>query len=624
MKNNTLFTSYAQNFEDFMLWRALKKVHKGFYIDVGACDPIHGSITKSFYDRGWSGINIEPIVQYHVRLSAERPRDANLNVLASDKNGKTVFYENDETGLSSCLEVHTKSWHEENPDYKFKKVYKVAKTLDSVCAENSVKEVHFLKIDVEGFEINVLHGFSFDVIRPWIVMFEAVAPTGDHEDISSECVSYLQSKKYHQVFFDGLNKFFVSDEHAELDNAFLAPMNIFDQPHLRLYDYHWLVRDKVSEIESIVKKGKEDNGPSVADEAKSQLSEVYNSHGWRIVSFINRSVRTIVPPGSARRKTVKSFLGLYKQSTSMLRGIPRTSKGKIKHYYAVSTGKLSRLISLMGGVRSDKKINLKALQQLRFADTQWGYALDLLSELHDDNGLTFEGALEDSFYFGESERITPETKNWIAISHQPPVILAEMIKKGKIQKCLRNCKGIFTLSKYCRDELKRYLPGVKIESLYHPCSARSDKFDTNLFLKNKQIRFLGKWLRKYDIFDRLNSPYKKIDGREKNYLSPKEYNLSFTKMIMFIDVKDASAMNGVIECIMRNTPLLICKHPAVVEYLGESYPFYYQSLGDANAKINDIKLIIKTHEYLKNMDKTHIEGKAFLDSFVKSEIYKSL
>lgn len=55
------FISYAQNFEDVRLWRALKQFEHGFYIDVGANDPSHDSVTKAFYDHGWHGINVEPM-----------------------------------------------------------------------------------------------------------------------------------------------------------------------------------------------------------------------------------------------------------------------------------------------------------------------------------------------------------------------------------------------------------------------------------------------------------------------------------------------------------------------------------------------------------------------------------
>ena len=45
------FVSYAQNYEDVMLWRALKHVKKGFYVDVGANDPKFDSVTQAFYGR---------------------------------------------------------------------------------------------------------------------------------------------------------------------------------------------------------------------------------------------------------------------------------------------------------------------------------------------------------------------------------------------------------------------------------------------------------------------------------------------------------------------------------------------------------------------------------------------
>ena len=60
--------SYAQNFEDVMLHRALKNIDQGFYIDVGANDPEIDSVTKAFYDMGWRGINIEPVAEWFEKL----------------------------------------------------------------------------------------------------------------------------------------------------------------------------------------------------------------------------------------------------------------------------------------------------------------------------------------------------------------------------------------------------------------------------------------------------------------------------------------------------------------------------------------------------------------------------
>ena len=52
--------SHAQNFEDVILNRALEDVESGFYIDIGANDPDIDSVTRYFYEKGWSGIKIEP------------------------------------------------------------------------------------------------------------------------------------------------------------------------------------------------------------------------------------------------------------------------------------------------------------------------------------------------------------------------------------------------------------------------------------------------------------------------------------------------------------------------------------------------------------------------------------
>jgi glycosyltransferase involved in cell wall biosynthesis len=64
-----IFVSYAQNFEDVMLWRALRSVERGFYIDVGANDPTLYSVTKAFHIRGWRGINIEPAAGFVARFA---------------------------------------------------------------------------------------------------------------------------------------------------------------------------------------------------------------------------------------------------------------------------------------------------------------------------------------------------------------------------------------------------------------------------------------------------------------------------------------------------------------------------------------------------------------------------
>ena len=81
------FISYAQNFEDVLLNRVFRDKLDGLYIDIGALHPTFDSVTRAFYDRGWSGINIEPIQDFYNAICQERPRDINLNIAISDRAG---------------------------------------------------------------------------------------------------------------------------------------------------------------------------------------------------------------------------------------------------------------------------------------------------------------------------------------------------------------------------------------------------------------------------------------------------------------------------------------------------------------------------------------------------------
>ena len=78
------FVSFAQNGEDVVLWRALGGIENGRYVDVGANDPSLLSVTRAFYDRGWSGLCVEPDPVLAPIFQAERPRDQVLTAVISD------------------------------------------------------------------------------------------------------------------------------------------------------------------------------------------------------------------------------------------------------------------------------------------------------------------------------------------------------------------------------------------------------------------------------------------------------------------------------------------------------------------------------------------------------------
>lgn len=220
------FISYAQNFEDVMLWRALKHVEAGFYIDIGANDPDADSVTKAFYDRGWRGINIEPVPQWFQRLQETRVRDINLQLAVGRGPGEITLYEIPDTGLSTAEKAFADR-HEAERGYQNRELKVTQDTLANVCNQYHIAPIHFLKIDVEGMEKAVLEGADFGKIRPWIVLVESTLPNS-REESHSEWEPTLLNAGYQHAYSDGINRFYVAEEHSELSSRFQYPPNVFD------------------------------------------------------------------------------------------------------------------------------------------------------------------------------------------------------------------------------------------------------------------------------------------------------------------------------------------------------------------------------------------------------------
>jgi FkbM family methyltransferase len=217
--------SYAQNFEDVMLWRALGSVGNGCYIDIGAHDPLVDSVSLMFYERGWRGIHVEPTPPYAELLRQRRPDEIVIQAAVADKNGIMSFYEFPNTGLSTgnpeIAEKHI------NNGFGVREIVVPAVTLDEVFSHECGQEVHWLKIDVEGGEKQVLKGWIHSSLRPWVVLIESTAPLSKVET-HKQWEPLILSKGYKFAYFDGLNRFYVADGHAELLSAFASGPNVFD------------------------------------------------------------------------------------------------------------------------------------------------------------------------------------------------------------------------------------------------------------------------------------------------------------------------------------------------------------------------------------------------------------
>ena len=231
-----MFISYAQNFEDVILYRALRSVPLGFYIDIGASHPEIDSVSRAFHEKGWSGIHVEPIPAHAAALRLARPGDVVIEAAVSEDVGASAFFDVGlGAGISTCsFEISERHRAAGFPVSTFQVKHV---SLCDIMNAHVTCDLHWMKIDVEGFEGAVIRSWQDSPVRPWIVLVESTEPMSTVQNYA-EWEPEIIRRGYRYVYFDGLNRFYLSEEHAELAAHFSCGPNLFDrftvQPH------HWL------------------------------------------------------------------------------------------------------------------------------------------------------------------------------------------------------------------------------------------------------------------------------------------------------------------------------------------------------------------------------------------------
>lgn len=230
---------------------------------------------------------------------------------------------------------------------------------------------------------------------------------------------------------------------------------------------------------------------------------------------------------------------------------------------------------------------------------------------------------------------------WFQDHSHPRSILSTPRFKGS-QPYLR---GAIALSEYLAEWLRSQL-SVPVVAIKHPTPFTASKFTWDAFLdnRNRSLVQVGWFLRNYRGIYQVAVP----DGLRKAHLAqdqhfiieaqrrtdayspyrsraefgdvdlvpwqtPSAYDRIFTENIMFLELFDASANNVVIEAIARETPIVVNRHPAVMEYLGPDYPLAYGELSEVPAML-DLARIKEAHHYLRDLDKSDLT----LDHFVRA------
>jgi FkbM family methyltransferase len=172
----------------------------GFFMDIGAHDGV--SLNNTLYfekQHNWTGLNVEPIKSVYDKLTVNRPGCINLNCAVSDVDGTAQFYCN--TGYTEMLsglknnydQRHFERLNRDNREHNsVTQVINVeTKRVDTICDTYNIKRIHYLSIDVEGAEFEVIKSINFDKVFIDLIEFE-----NNYDDLSRPIVTYLESKNF--------------------------------------------------------------------------------------------------------------------------------------------------------------------------------------------------------------------------------------------------------------------------------------------------------------------------------------------------------------------------------------------------------------------------------------------
>ena len=170
----------------------------GVMVDVGAH---HGTSLKEFLEERFMVYAFEPDKENRDQLATKFQSSVGkfLHIdqrAVSDENsfGK-VFYSSELSsgisGLSAFDESHSKSGVVDTV------------TLETFCKEKNLKSIDYLKIDTEGYDLNVLKGLNFDDIIPQVILCEfedrKTLPLGYKW---TDLADFLESKGYIVLVFE--------------------------------------------------------------------------------------------------------------------------------------------------------------------------------------------------------------------------------------------------------------------------------------------------------------------------------------------------------------------------------------------------------------------------------------
>ena len=160
----------------------------GFFVEVGANH--FKRFSNTYYLEtvlGWSGLAIEPLLQFEAEYVQYRPRTRFLPFFVSDETDAeaTMFLVKWNPLVTSANKSFTQRWGKNVTE-----LTAPTSTLNDLLDSEGVSTIDFLSMDIELSEPRALAGFDIERFRPEFVCIEA------HPEVRQQIIDYFTAHGY--------------------------------------------------------------------------------------------------------------------------------------------------------------------------------------------------------------------------------------------------------------------------------------------------------------------------------------------------------------------------------------------------------------------------------------------
>jgi len=155
----------------------LKKMvpNLNYIIDVGANSGQFSKVANAFYPDAKIDA-FEPLPDLFPKMAKKFTVNKNItvhNLALGNENGQIKFNQNDYGHISSILEINSENIHYPKQSNSIPQIDVEIKTLDSFLSDKELPSLTLLKLDVQGYELEVLKGASGSIKKIDYVIIEA-------------------------------------------------------------------------------------------------------------------------------------------------------------------------------------------------------------------------------------------------------------------------------------------------------------------------------------------------------------------------------------------------------------------------------------------------------------------